>query len=364
MVNLIANRKRQRHYLTVTVVTILFLCLLSFSAMAGKPWNPGWWSDLGDLTENGDRYSVHTTYTVEVGQTFELVGWFTTVYMDDETEQDLKTKMMFVSSDPKVAKIGKTTGTVRTLKPGRTRITVKCEGKKYTCTLIVVKRNALKTATTYRKHNEAARDVGKYYGVPITLNNYKKILTSLEKFIKTYPENNGYIIGDKLVVPNCRRAYSVYRRMYSFFDKCEDIKSFHLVITSLDAVAGKSVMQGKLSEKVPDVIIKAGMFQQHYGGGKDLSSKASKVTFDWVGIKVHNTLTGKTEKLHGEVTLTSGSNKIKIRLYKRYSYGESLKYGKSKKYVKLPQKGTVDIQKGGGQKIQIEKQIGLPITEK
>ena len=137
--------------------------VLAWSVSAGAVDSIGWIGpdQIGDAS--GAQYARSTWFNVEAGQTFWIGDYFE-YFVNYEAHTGSELPITYTSNNPSVASVQAGTGLVATHKAGTAVITARYQGQTYTCTLKVQNKGVLKSTGTYKKMNQAAGKLSKYYG--------------------------------------------------------------------------------------------------------------------------------------------------------------------------------------------------------
>ncbi|MCC8045115.1 MAG: Ig-like domain-containing protein [Clostridiales bacterium] len=295
-------------------------------------------------------YNTTDTLKVEAGQTFYAGDLFGQLMSGDgsyafTSGSDLS--ITYKSSNTSVATVGKSSGYVKALKKGTTKITAKYKGVTYTLTLKVVNAGTIGTTGKFATLAKTSKALAKYYDVKITSKNFTTIMKKViafynaelewnEKYDFNYGVLTSYTTGastGKLAIPYYQRAYSVYTAMYSYAENKSVLQN--LKLSSIKASAGGTTITINLKKAVTAQQVY--IIQMLYGYGKKWSTSPSSATFEANQVSRSTSVTDVEYSgypiYYGVCKVKKNSKVLTITVYKEYGSTKKVKLSSDFEYI-------------------------------
>lgn len=270
--------------------------------------------------------TTKTTIKVEAGQKFYIgdLIWAYNSSSDEPGKTGSLLKMTYSSSKKTVAAVDKSTGLVTAKKAGTTTISAKYGKKTMKCTLQVVKKGSLKSATTYKSLNNAANTLAKAIPTELTAKKAVKAIKAMKTYENTLKKKGiwadsysgfsekDYYDTNELVVPMAGR-YKTLDSMFADFawdNNPTETSSSHLFkISKVSASVSKNTITVTLKEKATEKQIIALQYSGSYSE-KLKNTTANKAQFIlWVTDQ-------KTKKGYYAIAdAATGSKTLTLKLY-------------------------------------------------
>lgn len=321
-----------------TLVGVLPMNSLTAEAATTGFISSDYWNIKNSQWENGVlKYSY--AISAEAGQEFDMSRLFYYYYFDSKNNYQSKefstiSGDTYVSSNSKVATVGKNTGIVKVKKKGTTVITIKYKGVSIECTLTAYAKGAFGKTSARNKVASKAKAVIKAYNGKITNKNRYKILNaykafSMQQSALSSTMYNGFLRDEyysdtnKIVVPEAWEAVDIFESLYDYVKKINPIgtsQSNWFKINSVSARAKSRSFTINLKNRVDADDIFAIQFNE---AGDDVVTEEGRALFR---IKVQDTETGNN--YYGWITANKGSKKLTVNM-------DYLKLVKGRKYKLL-----------------------------
>lgn len=338
-------KKRLALYLAVLLVLPAVIGMLPTASQEVQAASTSlWWT-------GGKQTNKTTSIQVEAGQRLYLGDYIAvsgTNYGHYITASMLK-NVTYTSSKPAVASVSKKTGYVNVKKAGKTVIKVKYGKTTLKCNLTVVAKKKLKSTTTYKKVNTAAKTLSKAVPTKITYSNALKILQAMSKynevknsestlsyggFMYSISSTGQYTTTNKLSVPLAGRYETLSCMLAQYLGKynCSplstwsaihfDASKFAVSVKNNNATVTlkKAVTAQQIVYLQQQTVLYGSYFLNMVG-----VKTTSKATAYFVSWDIKNVKTGEIYTCIG--TAKKGSKTITFKLY-RYDYS-------SAKYVRV-----------------------------
>ncbi len=316
-------------FLSLTFLSILFFSTASLAASGGWIVNP---------SGGKEKISKTMTYQVEAGQTFYLCD-YARIWVEGEYNYrpPIDTKVKYTSGNPKVAAVKGSYGKVTTKKPGTAVITAIYKNERYTLTLKVKKKGALKTTGSLKNINTAAKKLAACYDPKDR--NTKKIKKDFQKILRlvcTYKaEKAKSSVWKKLskkgnlCVPSFLRCEMFLSQLDDYFYSINDT----LKAESVEAAAGSDTVKVTLAS--PITLEQLVYFQKMAQGYLAYTKKAinineTQTTVDSETIGYTFTIqsaSGATQKYSSLCTFTVNSREVLVKLYSGKKHVQIIKAG-------------------------------------
>ena len=304
------------------IVMFCFLLVLPGTAFAVD--STGWMGPDQQGDASGAHYAENTWFNVEAGQTFWIGDYFFS-FVNYETNYGSELPLRYRSDNKAVAFVGANTGKVKTRKAGTAVITATYEGKDYTCTLHVKKKGALKSTSTYKKMNQAAAALSKFYNKKLSTKNSTAVFKACAAYFKAVGKNKKARrimdgeIQRSLSVPLSIRAADVMGGFHVYLEKRTPfLYQYSYKVSSVTGKAGSSTAVVTLPAKVSVEAVNAMRLADTWSSRKYTFGK----TCNYYGEDLFRVTYYNQEEdenyemeLDAKLTLKAGTRKITCQLY-------------------------------------------------
>ena len=246
--------------------------------------------------------------------------------MNYEFRTGSELSIVYASNNPAVASVQASTGLVTTHKAGNAVLTARFQGQTYTCTLRVQNKGALKSSTTYKKMNQAAGKISRFYGKKISKKNSSAVFKAYAAYEKAskISKQAGLIfdgdVGRNLNVPLSLRAGEVIGSLRNYVENHTPfVWGFSpLKVSSVKAKAGTDKAEVTLSGKVTLDMVNGIRFAENRSQRKYAFAKSCTYTdSELFEVSYYDEETDDDIEMEigAKITLKAGSRKVICQLF-------------------------------------------------